>query len=58
MEDNAWWARIGDAWLLVELPADGGAPIVTVKRGFYAPASGPTEIQDVSLGERNPPNAP
>jgi hypothetical protein len=43
MDTNEWWARIGDAWVYIELPVDGGPPIVTVKRGFYGPACGPTE---------------
>ncbi len=55
MEDNAWWARIGDAWVFVELPPNGGPPIVTVKRGFYAPPSGPTEIQDGPASHEDPP---
>lgn len=45
MDDAAWWLRVGDAWIWVEVSEDGKARSVTVRRGEYGPQLPPLESE-------------
>ena len=43
MNERAYWMRLGDAYVWIQLPAKGD-PIVSIRRGEYGPVSGETEV--------------